>query len=221
MPNSLHMDVHPNDGRGFGPSSNFHFRWLNRHFCRFKTAFDCQRAFLIPCRTVWFKPPSTALADSPPLRGQSSRTSRLGTKDWSASLFFFLFFYHFLSFYLSIIIYLASYLSKWFKMHIICHHMSQDYPRLSYSTAKNVVSLHCWHFPPNLEISQAWIQKAIASPNSAVWLRQETELAKDLCKLFGSLHTCLQVHVLFCLVLFGSCAVYTCPCKCKGRIHST
>ena len=99
--------------------------------------------------------------------------------------------------------------------------MSQDYPRLSYSTAKNVVSLHCWHFPPNLEISQAWIQKAIASPNSAVWLRQETELAKDLCKLFGSLHTCLQVHVLFCLVLFGSCAVYTCPCKCKGRIHST
>ena len=139
MPNSLHMDVHPNDGRGFGPSSNFHFCWLNRHFCRFKTAFDCQKAFLIPCRTVWFKPPSTALADSPPLRDQSSRTSRLGTKDWSASLFFFLSFYHFLSFYLSN---LASYLSKCISY----------VPRLSYSTAIYVVSLHCWHFPPNLEI---------------------------------------------------------------------
>lgn len=146
MPNSLHMDVHPNDVRGFGPSSNFHFCWLNRHVCRFKTAFDCQKAFLIPCRTLWFKPPSTALADSPPLRGQSSEDFKARDQRLiciaiflSSFLSFSIIFYHVLSFSIifSLSFYLASYLSKCISY----------VPRLSYSTAKYVVSLHCWHFP--------------------------------------------------------------------------
>ena len=142
MPNSLHMDVHPNDVRGFGPSVHpqiftfAYFCWLNRHVCRFKTAFDCQKAFLIPCRTLWFKPPSTALADSPPLRGPRLYRGLQGSGpkiDVHRYFSFYLsiIFYHFLSiflFYHILYIYLASSLSKCISY----------VPRLSYSTAKNM-----------------------------------------------------------------------------------
>ena len=164
------------------------------------TVFDCQKAFLIPCRTVWFKPPSTALADSPRffdrLRGQSSEDFK-GQCGPNIDLhrYVHLSMYHCVSIYLSI--YIASYLSKWFEMHVIglktliFNRKTKHcfYPLLAFPKRKTTLRLsQPWtrkQSHPRILLS-GWDKKPNLQRTSANFLARCTPVCRFGSVLFGS-----------------------------------